>query len=44
MNDNKEMNIQEMISLLKKNDIIPDSKCSREDLEALINLEIKEGV
>jgi hypothetical protein len=37
---NKEMNKQEMIRLLKKNGIVPDVRCTKEDLEALIDLEI----
>lgn len=38
--ENKEIDKQEMIGLLKKNGIVPDRRCTKEDLEALIDLEI----
>lgn len=41
---NKKMDKQKIIDLLNKNGIMPDARCSQEDLEALINdeeIEIK---
>jgi hypothetical protein len=37
MNGEISVDKQEIIKLLKNNEIIPDSRCSQEDLEALIS-------
>lgn len=34
---NKDLNYQEMIELLRENDVIPDIRCSKEDLEVLVD-------